>query len=166
MTSLVISPPQLRRLLQTDSASELFHIQVCSQAPPPSTPHPTILTIIDQFSALFQPPTTLPPSRTTNHSIHLLPNTVPVNIRLYRYPHFQKQQIKSQVFVMLQNGIIHPSTSPFSFSVLSRRGMAHSASAWIIACSMRSPLRTDFQFPPLMNCWMNWVVDRGRTRIK
>lgn len=101
MTLMAISPPQLWRLLQTQSASELFHIRVCSQVPPPPTTHPTILTIIDQFSTLFQPPTTLPPSRTTNHSIHLLPNTAPVNIRPYRYPHFQKQEIESQVNAML-----------------------------------------------------------------
>lgn len=38
----------------------------------------------------------------------------PINIRPYRYPYFQKQEIEVQVESMLQTGIIRPSTSPFS----------------------------------------------------
>lgn len=90
-----ISPTQLHRLLQTRSASEFFHIRVCPQVAPLPTTHPTILSIINQFPTLFQPPTQLPPSRTTNHSIHLLPNSTPVNVQPYKYPHFQKQEIES-----------------------------------------------------------------------
>lgn len=90
MHLLAVSPPQLRRTLQTQSASEFFHIRVCSPTSPSPTTYPEILTILDQFAPLFQPPTTLPPSRPTNHSIHLLPNSPPFNTRSYRYPHFQK----------------------------------------------------------------------------
>jgi len=54
----------------------------------------------------------------TNHSIHLVPNSTPVNVRTYRYPYFQKHEIEMQVATMLQTGIIRPSTSPFSSSVL------------------------------------------------
>lgn len=77
----------------------------------------------------------MPPSQTTNytihllpnfepvnvypnHTIHLLPNSEPVNVCPYRYPYFQKQEIETQVRAMLQNGIIHPSTSHFSSPVL------------------------------------------------
>lgn len=49
MTLMAISPPQLRRLLQTRSVSEFFLIRVFSEASSPPTTHPTILTIIDQF---------------------------------------------------------------------------------------------------------------------
>lgn len=81
-------------------------------------PYPLILTLNHQFSSLFQTPTALPPSCTTNHSIHLSPHSSPINVHPYRYPHFQKQEIESQVSCMLQHGIIRPSTSPFSSSVL------------------------------------------------
>ena len=114
MHLLAVSPPQLRCMLQTQSVSEFFHIRVCPPTSPSPTTHPEILSILDQFAPLFQPPTTLPPSRSTNHFIHLLPNSSPVNTRPYRYPHFQKQEIESQVSAMLSNGIIRPSRSPFS----------------------------------------------------
>lgn len=115
---LALTPPQLRQLNQTHSASEYFHIRLCSSASSPPPTHPAILTLTHQFSSLFQTPIALPPSRTTNHSIHLSPHSSPINVHPYRYPHFQKQEIESQVSCMLQHGIIRPSTSPFSSSVL------------------------------------------------
>ena len=63
---------------------------------------------------MFVEPTTLPPHRQFDHEIHLLPNAAPVNVRPYRYPHFQKNEIEKQVAEMLNSGIIRPSTSPFS----------------------------------------------------
>lgn len=113
-----ISPPQLRRMIQTNGASEYFHIRVRPQTPSSHTTYPEIITLTTQFASLFQTPTTLPPSRSTNHSIHLVPNSTPVNVRTYRYPYFQKHEIEMQVATMLQTGIIRPSTSPFSSSVL------------------------------------------------
>ena len=67
---------------------------------------------------LFQPLNTLPPSRPTDHAINLLPNSAPVNVRPYRYPYSQQQEIENQVAVMLSQGHIQHSSSPFSSSVL------------------------------------------------
>ena len=53
-----------------------------------------------------------------NHRIPLLPSTAPVNVRPYRYPHFQKAEIERQVAELLSNGLIRPSTSPYSSPVL------------------------------------------------
>jgi len=121
-TLQAITPPQLHRIVRTASASAYFHI---SLIPPelPSTQtqpkhYPEIDALLNTFTTLFQTPTSLPPSRPTNHSIHLLPQSEPVNVRPYRYPYFQKCKIEAQVETMLQQGIIRPSTSPFYSPVL------------------------------------------------
>ena len=71
-----------------------------------------------KYSSLFQPLTNLPPSRSTVHSITLLPNATPMNVKPYRYPNYQKQEIEDQVSAMLTKGFIQPSSNPFSSPVL------------------------------------------------
>lgn len=63
-------------------------------------PH-EIQTLLIKFDVLFQPPQTLPPTKATYHHIHLLPQSVPVNVCPYRYLHFQKHDIELQVEMML-----------------------------------------------------------------
>lgn len=87
--------------------------------PPKLTPiHPEISTILHKFAGVFTTPTGLPPHRTQDHHIHLLPQTQPVNVRPYRYPQYQKDIMTSMIKDMLSDGIIQPSTSPFSSPVL------------------------------------------------
>lgn len=74
--------------------------------------------LVDSFAALFEPPTTLPPSRSCNHSIPLIPGARPVFVRPYRYPPALKDEIEKQVKDMLDQGIIQPSSSPFASPVL------------------------------------------------
>ncbi|XP_028215247.1 uncharacterized protein LOC114397402 [Glycine soja] len=116
-----ISPSQLRRLMNTGNTSTYFHIQLDSHHPEPlplTHSIPAIQTLLTKYSSLFQPLTNLPPSRATDHSINLLPNSTPINVRPYRYPYFQKQEIERQVALMLRNGHIQHSSSPFSSPVL------------------------------------------------
>ncbi|KAK9057995.1 hypothetical protein SSX86_022835 [Deinandra increscens subsp. villosa] len=67
---------------------------------------------------VFEEPQDLPPVRSQDHSIQLLPNSTPPNIRPYRYPHSQKTEIEKQVEELMAAGFIQPSTSPFSSPVL------------------------------------------------
>lgn len=50
--------------------------------------------------------------------IHLLPNADPADMRTYRYPQLQKDELEKHCATMLEQGIIRPSTSPFSAPVL------------------------------------------------
>lgn len=74
--------------------------------------------LLHSFDDVFAPPTGLPPQRSCDHRIHLLPNTPPVAVRPYRYPQMQKDELETQCETMLAQGIIRPSTSPFSAPVL------------------------------------------------
>ncbi|GKB33849.1 putative reverse transcriptase domain-containing protein [Tanacetum coccineum] len=82
------------------------------------TTHPDLEQLLVHFDSLFQVPTSLPPHRVINHRIHLLPNTKPVNVKPYRYPHYQKGEIVRLVKKMLDQGIIQFSQSQFSSLVL------------------------------------------------
>jgi hypothetical protein len=74
--------------------------------------------LLDEFLDVFATPTILPPSRSVDHRIHLLPGTAPIAVRPYRYPQLLKDEIERQCSDMLAQGLIRPSTSPFSTPVL------------------------------------------------
>jgi hypothetical protein len=74
--------------------------------------------LLEHHAAIFEEPQGLPPARPYDHRIHLLPGTAPVAFRPYRYPQLQKDELERQVAGMLAQGIIRPSTSPFSAPVL------------------------------------------------
>jgi len=123
-----LSIPQIKSSTQTNFFSSFFQLQVIpyentsnssSQPFPITEPEPPqILQLLDKFQHLFDTSPTLPPSRNTNHQIHLLPNSAPVNVRPYRYPYHQKFEIEKQVSDLLSSGLIQPSRSPFSSPVL------------------------------------------------
>jgi hypothetical protein len=74
--------------------------------------------LLQTYDDVFAAPCGLPPTRPCDHRIHLKPNTAPVAVRPYRYPQLQKDELEAQCAAMLEQGIIHPSTSPFSAPVL------------------------------------------------
>lgn len=82
-----------------------------------SIPQP-LLTVLQQYTEVFTPPQSLPPSRGCDHSIPLIEGARPVNIRPYRYAPAIKDEIEQQVSDMLHKGIIQKSTSAFSSPVL------------------------------------------------
>ena len=73
---------------------------------------------MDKHSKVFDTPKGLPPIRDHDHAIHLIPGSVPPNIRPYRYPYAQKGEIERTVAKMLEAGIIQPSQSSFSTPVV------------------------------------------------
>lgn len=69
--------------------------------------------VMQEFADVFKEPTNLPPARTLDHAIHLLPGAAPVNSKPYRYSPLQKDEIERQVADMLKAGTITPSLSSF-----------------------------------------------------
>ncbi|KAD7117887.1 hypothetical protein E3N88_05155 [Mikania micrantha] len=109
----------LRKLASSAAIAQYFHLTL---SPPQSLTKPTqspdIQKLLTDFALVFQPPSGLPPTRIQDHEITLLPDSAPVAVRPYRYPHFQKQEVERLVQDMLAQGIIRPSYSPFSSPVL------------------------------------------------
>jgi hypothetical protein len=112
----------LSRLSNTHAIAELYTMycfNMVSETTPTLEFDSTYLaTMLTQFRHLFQSPTTLPPQRNQDHSIPLIDEAKIVKVRPYRYPHSQKAQIEIMVEDMLKQGIIQPSTSPFSSPII------------------------------------------------
>ena len=123
---------QLCQMLHTNSVDSV-HLLTFQPLPqrttPPSndnttettTPPPLpseITQLLADYLSVFQIPHGLPPSRPHDHHIPLLPNTTPVKVKPYRYPHSQKEAMTEIIRDMLREGTIIPSTSPFSSPVL------------------------------------------------
>jgi len=74
--------------------------------------------MLSRYPQLFEEPRCLPPIRATDHHIPLLEGSNPVNVRPYRYSHFQKHEIERQIKEMMAEEIIQRSNSAFSSPVL------------------------------------------------
>ena len=70
-------------------------------------------SLLVEFEELFVEPTSLPPDRFLEHTIHLKPNTEPINVCSYCYFPFQKAEIERLVKEMLSKNVIRPSQSPY-----------------------------------------------------
>jgi len=88
-------------------------VHLCSLPSLAATPavslSPEVEAIIQQFSLVFEPLSSLPPERSCDHAIPLVPGAKVVSIRPYRYPPALKDEIERQVADMLAKGIIQPS---------------------------------------------------------
>lgn len=76
--------------------------------------------IIKEFSDVItdSEPTGLPPSRSINHRIKLIPGTSPTNRQQYRLSNEEKTELNSQVQKLLKQGFIRDSVSPYNSPVL------------------------------------------------
>lgn len=80
--------------------------------------YPLITAVLQKFEGVFQEPQGLPPRRSHDHSITLQEGAQLVSVRPYRYPFYQKEEIKKIVQELMRSGVIRHSLSPFSSPVL------------------------------------------------
>ena len=117
---------------------------------------PKIAALLTEFWSVFAPPAGYPPARDCDNAIPLIPGASPFSVRPYHYPPLIKDEIERQVTEMLQSGIIQPSSSPFSSSVLlvkKKDGTYHFE--WILGNSMQSQSRLNIQCQSLKSSSMN-----------
>ena len=74
--------------------------------------------MLQEFAQIFDTPVGLPPFRGHEHHITLKEGAQPVYQRPYRYPFYQKNEIKRIVKELLVVGSIRNSCSPFASLVL------------------------------------------------
>lgn len=121
-------PVQLVGILLELPAGAVLH--VCSAEPEQDSDQsswpPEIQELISHYSTMFEPPNQLPPSRSCDHSIPLIPRASLVYSRPYRFSHTIKDEVEKQVRDMFQSGIIQKSSSPFSSPVLLVKKKDHS----------------------------------------
>lgn len=126
-----ISQSKLQGLFRQQAISYCIQLQQIQEDTPDEDPSPITdqdydfsalppqtAALIKEFSHLFEEPTSLPPKRSDDHQIPLVPGAQPVQIRPYRYSPAQKDEIEQQLQTMLKNGIIKPSASPYASPVL------------------------------------------------
>ena len=111
---------QLQRMIATDAIASIFQLNLVIASPPSPTEHTEVQidNLLSKYTTLFSTPAALPPSHKWDHHIPLIDQAPPVMVRPYRYPHFQKKEIESQIKEMLNSGIIQHSSSSFSSPVL------------------------------------------------
>lgn len=74
--------------------------------------------LLTLYADVFNDPQQLPPHRSYDHAIPLIPDAVPVNSRTYHYSPQHKTKIEKQVKQLLEQGLITHSHSPFASLVL------------------------------------------------
>jgi hypothetical protein len=91
------------------------HLMQSEQASPDiHTLPPKIQQVLHAYADVFSDKVGLPPKRNADHKIPLHPNSKPPNVRPYKIPHKQKDEVDKLIKAMLQDNIIRPNSRPYS----------------------------------------------------
>jgi len=74
--------------------------------------------LCEEYKDIFKEIIRLPPERTHDHQIPLVPGAGQVNLRPYRHPWEQKNVIEKMVEEMLSTGILRNSKSPYASPIV------------------------------------------------
>jgi hypothetical protein len=99
----------------TGIISQLHSIQAVETPPV----RPDLQAIFCLHSTIFHTPQGLPPSHEDHdHSIPLIPDSLPPNVFPYHHPFAQKNEIEKIIQELLEVGVIRPSTNPYSSPIV------------------------------------------------
>ena len=75
--------------------------------------------VLNLHHQVFEKPKEIPPSRGEHdHSVTLVPEAQLPNVRPYRYPFTQNNEIEKIIKELLESNVIHPSISPYSSTMV------------------------------------------------
>jgi hypothetical protein len=108
----------MEKLLKKGHSSVIAQLHAIQATKTPLVPQ-DLQALLSKHQTVFSTPQGLPPSHSVHdHSIPLVPGSLPPNIRPYRHPFAQKNEIEKMVQELLTAGIIRSSTSPYSSPVI------------------------------------------------
>eukprot|EP00253_Pinus_taeda_P016779 PITA_16779 len=116
----IISSHRMEKLLKKGDHGVMAQFNAIQAFEPNSLHiHPEKQQILNNHLLVFDKPHELPPSRGEHdHSITLVPGAQPPNVHPYRYLFAQKNEIEKIIKELLEAGVIRPSNSPYSSSVV------------------------------------------------
>jgi hypothetical protein len=114
----IISSHRMEKLLKKGHSGVIAQLHALQATEIPPVPQ-DLQALLSKHQTVFCTPQGLPPScGVHDHSIPLVLGILPPNIRPYRHPLAQKNEIEKMVQELLTAGVIHPSTSPYSSLVI------------------------------------------------
>jgi hypothetical protein len=112
------------------------------------------IPVVCEFSDVFRKDLPgLPPERDVEFVIELKPGTAPISRRLYRMPHNELAELKTQLQDLLEKGFIRPSLSPWERPAIFIKKKDQTLR--ICVDLMRSPSRTSTLFLGSLSCSIN-----------
>jgi hypothetical protein len=118
----------MERLLKKGHSGIIFQLPSIHFVETPSM-YTDLQSILSHHNVVFNTPQELPPSRGVHdHSIPLILGTLPPNVQPYHHPFHQNNEIEKIVHELLESGVIHPNTIPYSshvVMVLKKEGTWH-----------------------------------------
>jgi hypothetical protein len=109
----IISSHCMEKMLKKGHSGVITQLHAMQATETPSVLQ-DLQAILSTHQLVFSTPQGLPPSRGVHdHSIPLVPGSLPPNICLYRHPFSQKNEIEKMVKELLNAGVIHLNTSPY-----------------------------------------------------
>jgi hypothetical protein len=114
----VISSHRIEKLLKKGHYGVIAQLHAIQATETPLV-RQDLQALLSKHQTVFSTPQGLPPSHGVHdNSIPLVPRSLPPNIRPYRHPFAQKNEIEKMVQELLIVGVICPSTSPYSSPVI------------------------------------------------
>ncbi|GKC60732.1 putative mitochondrial protein [Tanacetum coccineum] len=107
----------LKQVELSSMALCVYPVQLCQMESVESV-SAEVEQVLTQFDEVFEVPKDLPPQRSHDHQIPLMPNTPPINVRPYIHPPNLRDAIEGMVKELMDSRVIRASQSPFSSPIV------------------------------------------------